>query len=454
VSTEQTPGQQPCSSQQCGCSGLTSSDLGELTVAQLRELAQTLDEADTSAWALLETDSRAGVRQLAARQRRAMARAAAEEARQESLLRFERRYWGRGLTGVAGVDEVGRGCLAGPVVAAAVVLPPEARLPGLDDSKKLSPQRRELLNQQIRAMALGVGIGQVESGRIDQINILQASLEAMRAAVACLPEPPEQVLVDGRVSPGTGLPEVAIIGGDSRSLTVAAASVVAKVHRDLLMVAEDRAYPEYGFAANKGYGSAQHLEALRLSGPCVLHRRSFAPVAQVLAGPPEPEAGEFRDQLRQCRTAHELAQLGEMIGLRAASMGDASVQLLRGEYRQARARLERVGNRGEELAARYLESHGYTVEDRRYRAVGGEIDLIVSRDGGLVFVEVKTSAGRQLGRPEERVDSDKRARLRRTAQHYLERHSVCDAACRFDVIAIELEGGEPRVEHLEDAFHA
>jgi ribonuclease HII len=185
-----------------------------------------------------------------------------------------------GFLRIAGIDEVGRGPLAGPVLAACVVLPPGFDLNGINDSKKLSERQREHAEVRIRAEALSIGIGSVEPEIIDQINILKATHEAMRLAYLQIAPPPDFVLIDGL--PVRGFPcanSQALVQGDSRSVSIAAASIVAKVARDRLMRAYDLAYPEYGFAGHKGYGSAKHLAALAEFGPCLIHRRSFAPVA-------------------------------------------------------------------------------------------------------------------------------------------------------------------------------
>lgn len=189
---------------------------------------------------------------------------------------IERLYWTRGYRWIAGTDEAGRGCLAGPVVAAAVVLAPETRLPGLDDSKKLTPSARERLMDQIAAEAIALGIGQCSPAEIDERNILNASLEAMRRAVDDLALTPDHLLIDGnKTIPEASWPQEAIIKGDARSLTIAAASVVAKVTRDRLMVRLHEAYPVYGWDGHKGYPTAAHYDALRLHGPSPYHRRSF-----------------------------------------------------------------------------------------------------------------------------------------------------------------------------------
>ncbi len=183
---------------------------------------------------------------------------------------------------VCGLDEVGRGPLAGPVVAAAVVLDPARPIDGLADSKTLTPARREALAAEIRAHALAWALGRAEVEEIDRINILQASLAAMRRAVEALPIEVDHALVDGnRIPDGLTCSAEAIVGGDGREPAIAAASIIAKVSRDQEMVALDRRYPGYGFASHKGYPTRTHLEALRTLGACPIHRRSFAPVKAV-----------------------------------------------------------------------------------------------------------------------------------------------------------------------------
>lgn len=191
-------------------------------------------------------------------------------------LSAEERHWAAGRRAVAGVDEAGRGCLAGPVVAAAVVLPQGARLPGLDDSKRLSPKAREALVPEILRVALGVGVGQCSPAEVDALNVLWASMEAMRRAADALPRPPDVLLVDGnREIPDARWPQETLVKGDARSLSIAAASVVAKVTRDRIMEELDAQFPAYGWARHKGYPTAAHYAALRTHGPSPHHRRSF-----------------------------------------------------------------------------------------------------------------------------------------------------------------------------------
>lgn len=186
----------------------------------------------------------------------------------------------RGFQSVAGIDEVGRGPLAGPVVAAAVVLPAEIDLPDVRDSKQLSPAKREACARDILSCALDVGIGLVEASEIDRINILKASLRAMALALEKLKAPPDYLLIDGPYKLPLSLPQEGIPKADQRCLCVAAASIVAKVHRDRLMCDYHELYPVYGFDSHKGYGTARHLEALGRHGPCPIHRMSFRRVVE------------------------------------------------------------------------------------------------------------------------------------------------------------------------------
>lgn len=179
---------------------------------------------------------------------------------------------------VAGLDEAGRGPLAGPVVAAAVILPRRCQLAGLNDSKQLTEMERERLYDEIRQRAVGIGVGQASEREIDAINILEATRLAMRRAIQALPDRPDYLLLDAIELSAVSLPQRAIIKGDTLSVSIAAASIVAKVTRDRLMGDYHRQYPQYNFQAHKGYGTAEHLRMLAVHGPCAIHRRSFRPV--------------------------------------------------------------------------------------------------------------------------------------------------------------------------------
>ena len=212
-------------------------------------------------------------------------------------LKFEKKAWSSGARFVAGVDEVGRGSLFGCVVAAAVILDPEYRLRGLRDSKLLLPERREILAERIREHAIAWAVAAVDAAVIDQINIYQASRVAMREAVSRLAPCPDHLLVDA-LRLDCDLPQNPIIHGDALSVSIAAASILAKVERDRLVREWDPVFPMYGLASNKGYSTPHHLAALRQHGPCPLHRQSFAPVwlnpvpQEVLPFPLDEETGE------------------------------------------------------------------------------------------------------------------------------------------------------------------
>ncbi|MGA7828407.1 MAG: ribonuclease HII [Geobacteraceae bacterium] len=200
------------------------------------------------------------------------------------LFAFEKRAMSRGYSVIAGVDEAGRGALAGPVVAAAVILSPQGDYAGIDDSKKLTPRKREILFDHIMSQAVAVGIGYGDSVLVDTINILQATLQAMTDAVHSLSVVPDFLLIDGISSPHLDIPAQTIKKGDSASVSIASASIIAKVTRDRLMVALGEKYPEYGFPIHKGYGSPIHLASIASFGPCPFHRMTFRGVREHVRG--------------------------------------------------------------------------------------------------------------------------------------------------------------------------
>ncbi len=195
--------------------------------------------------------------------------------RYQLMSEYEVQAFAHGYHWVGGMDEAGRGPLAGPVVAAAVILDPEQPVYGVNDSKKLSEKRRAVLKPLIEAQAISFGIGIVDERTIDRINILEATKEAMQKAVAALDPAPELLLIDALTIPQIRIPQQGIIKGDAKSVSIAAASILAKETRDAIMRAYDEIYPQYGFAKHKGYGTKEHIEAIRAYGPCPIHRRSF-----------------------------------------------------------------------------------------------------------------------------------------------------------------------------------
>lgn len=229
---------------------------------------------------MLAQDTRKTVQNLVKNYEKWLDKAKKEKERLQSLYSYETKLLEKGYKLIAGVDEAGRGPLAGPVVACAVILPENFFLPGLKDSKKVSPKKREELYQAIYEQGAAVGIGMAEVEEIDRINILKANYQAMERAVAMLNPSPDYILVDGNGSPKFNIPYLPIVGGDNLSLSIAAASIVAKVTRDRIMEDLDKLYPQYGFAQHKGYGTALHIKALAQWGPSAVHRLSFELVRQ------------------------------------------------------------------------------------------------------------------------------------------------------------------------------
>lgn len=219
-----------------------------------------------------QKDERAGVQKLLARYQKKKEAFLKEKQRIWEMFSYERQYEGYQI---CGIDEVGRGPLAGPVTACAVILDPKKEILYLNDSKKLSEKKREELYEEIMEKAVSVSVGEADWKRIDEINILQADYEAMREAVGKLSVKPDVLLNDAVTIPGVDIRQIPIVHGDAKSASIAAASIIAKVTRDRKMLEYDRLYPEYGFASNKGYGTKEHLLALKKYGPTPIHRKSF-----------------------------------------------------------------------------------------------------------------------------------------------------------------------------------
>lgn len=244
----------------------------------IKEIKQIFEQSQRETWQELfeqyQQDSRSGVAKLVAQYQRKRAAYEKEQERLEHMLEFERKY-GHEFHCICGIDEAGRGPFAGPVVAGAVILPVGLKIEGLNDSKQVSAKRREELFEEIQEKAVSYAVGMSSPERIDEINILQATYEAMRKAIASLSVPPDLLLNDAVTIPEVPVKQVAIVKGDGRSLSIAAASIMAKVTRDRMMKEYAQIYPEYSFEKNKGYGSAEHREALKKYGPCPIHRKTF-----------------------------------------------------------------------------------------------------------------------------------------------------------------------------------
>lgn len=307
---------------------------------------------------------------------------------------------------LAGVDEAGRGPLAGPVVAAAVILDGSRPIEGLKDSKLLSPTRRESLRDAVLANALAVGVGIVHEPDIDKLNILEATRSAMRQAVGRLRPQPQEMWVDGPPLPNPMIPCRGIVGGDRKVPVISAASIVAKVTRDRIMENYDRIFPEYGFAKHKGYGTPAHLQAIRTQLACPIHRLSFHPIRQHL-----PSLKALRQQ-----------------GL--------------------------LGRWGERLAARSLVHKGWTVLHLNVNAAPyGELDIVAQEGGTIVFVEVKSTASQVPMEAAQRADEKKVERLGRAAEVFLDREGDRLGECegyRFDLVTVTFGEGRPAVAHFTD----
>ncbi len=302
---------------------------------------------------------------------------------------------------IAGVDEAGRGPLAGPVTAAAVILPDDHTITGLTDSKKLSASHREKLFDEIYKNAISVGIGIVEVNEIDKINILQATYKAMYKALGNLDSKPDKALVDGSTLPNQIIPNEGIIKGDDKVDCIRAASIIAKVTRDRIMEQFDIIFPEYEFAKHKGYGTKVHLEKLREYKATLIHRKSFRPVKENLP----------------------------------------TITWLQNN--------RKIGQWGEKLAALEYYKNGYKIHALNHHcAPYGEIDIVAEKDNEMVFAEVKTAAGKILGGIEDQVDELKLQRLSDAIDKYIMDYEL-EKDIRLDVFAIRLGKYGPKLKHFK-----
>lgn len=302
-----------------------------------------------------------------------------------------------GVELLCGVDEAGRGPLAGSVYAAACILPPDARIEGLNDSKQLTPRRRERLYDEIREKAVSCCVASATVEEIEELNILNATFLAMRRAVEGLSVRPQLVLVDGNRNPQLGIHSRCVVKGDATSACIAAASILAKVERDRYMERIAQEYPQYRFEQHKGYGTALHYRMLDQFGPSPVHRLSFLKKYQAAAG--------------QERSAARSAYGGKL---------------------------------GEDAAAEWLAAQGYTIEARNYRCREGEIDIVARSGGILSFAEVKTRTEGSLLQPRDAVTPVKQRRIVKAALQYLSERDGFGLQPRFDVIEVILSPTFPQ----------
>ena len=247
------------------------------TIKEVKERLAMIDELDHPLFEELILDGRAGVQAAISKRKRELQKQVDEDLRLEKMLAYEKELYAQGIDLIAGVDEVGRGPLAGPVVAAAVILPKGCKIPGLNDSKKIPKSKHKEIYEAVLQNAIAIGIGIKDNQVIDQVNIYEATKLAMMEAIGQLEPQPQHLLIDA-MKLDLPIPQTSIIKGDANSLSIAAASIVAKVTRDQMMEEFDREYPGYDFAQNAGYGTAKHLAGLHKLGVTPIHRRSFEPV--------------------------------------------------------------------------------------------------------------------------------------------------------------------------------
>ncbi|HFI2431052.1 ribonuclease HII [Streptococcus suis] len=253
------------------------------TIKEVTALLAQVDSLDSPVWADLAQDDRAGVQAAIKKRQKELEKEAAEDARLEAMLSYEKALYENGVELIAGIDEVGRGPLAGPVVAAAVILPKGCKIRYLNDSKKIPKSKHESIYQEVMERAVAVGVGVKDAAVIDQVNIYEATKLAMLEALGQLSQEPEHLLIDA-MKLDTEIPQTSIIKGDANSLSIAAASIVAKVTRDKMMADYDKEFSGYGFAKNAGYGTAEHLEGLNKLGITPIHRKTFEPIKSMVTG--------------------------------------------------------------------------------------------------------------------------------------------------------------------------
>lgn len=309
---------------------------------------------------------------------------------------------------IAGVDEAGRGPLAGPVVAAAVILPNNHDIVGLRDSKKLTPKRRAFLFDEVMERSVSVGTGIVDVKEIDKINILNATYKAMQMALGKLSRQPDKALIDGYALPSQIIPNEGIIKGDDKVDCIRAASIVAKVTRDRIMLDMDRIFPEYGFAKHKGYGTALHLEALSRWMATPIHRKSYAPV---------------RAKLKPLQW-----------------------------YKKER----RIGWLGEKLAALFLFDKGYKILEMNVNIRPyGEIDILAEHSGELIFIEIKTGLSNSTIPPALNLTQRKMEKLESAIQMYMQNNEI-NQSIRFEIITLQIDGKNHsfnHIKHVDFNFH-
>jgi len=315
--------------------------------------------------------------------------------------RYEENLLKSGYCNIAGIDEAGRGPLCGPVVAASVILDRTSIPSGIKDSKKLKSLQREELYNEIIAKSPSVGIGIVDEREIDKYNILKSSILAMQKSYKNFAPPPDFLLIDGNRRLPVNIPQLPIIKGDSLSSSIAAASIVAKVVRDRIMLKFSKLFPNYNLDRNKGYPTKKHLEALEKYGPQRFYRKTFKPVKKFIC---KDHDTDFHRRI--------------------------------------------FGDLGEDKAVKFLENKGYEIVERNYHSPYGEIDIIAKNSGKLTFIEVKTRSGSSFGEPEEAINDKKINNIIKSSEHYLKENFDKDIAIDFEVISIK-QTKDTKIRHLK-----
>ncbi len=378
---------------------LHSIDTSKLSVKEITAIEKELHGEDLKTFALiLQEDERSGVKKKAVSLMKKYEKYSLEQLRLTNIKMREDYHHSRGIEHIAGIDEVGRGPLFGPVVAAAVIMPEHSRIEGVNDSKKLSAQKREELYDIIMSEALSVGVGIVDNNVIDEINILNATKLAMNTAVEKLEVKPELLILDA-VELDTDIPQESVIKGDSNVYSVACASIVAKVIRDRMLDEYAQIYPGYALEKNKGYGTQEHLDGINRLGATPLHRKTF--ISKV----------DFTS--------------------------------------------DSLGKRCEEFVKNYLiNTLHYSLLSQRFKASDGEVDLIMQDGEEIVFVEVKGRDVNSSFDGEDAVTHSKKRRIIHAAEVYLDGRTI---PARFDVIAVKYNAEEGRIKnlrHYKNAFYA
>jgi len=373
-------------------------DITNINVSDIRKMLNDIKLEDYPEYIeAFNNDKRSEVNKFGLRLMKRYDKYLMEIKRIENMKAFENSLYDDGYEYIAGVDEVGRGPLSGPVVTACVIMPKDSNILYINDSKKLSSSMREELCEKIKKEAISYAVGVKDNNVIDKINILNATKEAMLEAVSSLSVKPDIILIDA-VHLDTEIKQKSFVKGDEKIYSIAAASILAKVYRDKLMDDYAKEYPIYGFEKNKGYGTYEHVEAIRKSGLCPIHRKSF------------------------CN-----------------NIVTSSVK---------------KGKDYENVVCNHLIKKGYNIIKRNYKCKYGEIDVITKRNNVIIFVEVKGRSNDSI-EPKQYVDLDKQKKIILTAKHFLKEENLTDALCRFDVVEItDKSKGSYKVNIIKNAFRS